>query len=226
VPAVAFRCPYCHASVEPASEPAVLCAACLARHHGECWEEHAGCGACGEAVPLRPSAAARAFSGALLVGAGVALGLLLGYSSPREAGGGREGGRSSLRGGGSRLVESALACRAKGNLEGALAELDRAVLLDPRSEYAHRCRGLVLSESGDSVRAREELTRAVELDPRSAFAWALRGACRLERGDARGAISDLDRALALSPGFAWARALRERASTAPQGFMSSSRTGE
>jgi len=39
------RCPFCHDEVS--AEQAVACTSCLARHHGECWDEHAQCASCG-----------------------------------------------------------------------------------------------------------------------------------------------------------------------------------
>lgn len=39
------RCPFCHDLVS--AQDAVACTHCLARHHGECWDEHAQCASCG-----------------------------------------------------------------------------------------------------------------------------------------------------------------------------------
>ncbi len=41
----ADRCPYCHDDAR--SDSQVACAACLARHHVACWDEHGECAACG-----------------------------------------------------------------------------------------------------------------------------------------------------------------------------------
>ncbi len=46
------RCPRCQAEVDPADAGALVCAACLARHHGACWSGGGRCGACGGAEPL------------------------------------------------------------------------------------------------------------------------------------------------------------------------------
>jgi TM2 domain-containing membrane protein YozV len=43
-----LRCPYCHDRVVTARGGWVACAACLARHHAECWGESGACGACGD----------------------------------------------------------------------------------------------------------------------------------------------------------------------------------
>src|SRR5579871_4463817 len=42
------RCPFCHADIAIESEEWVACAACLARHHRECWEEAGACSSCGD----------------------------------------------------------------------------------------------------------------------------------------------------------------------------------
>jgi hypothetical protein len=41
------RCPFCHEDVAAGDATAVVCRACLARHHGGCWSEGGRCGACG-----------------------------------------------------------------------------------------------------------------------------------------------------------------------------------
>jgi len=51
----ALRCPFCHDPVRlEVPTPWVACAACLARHHGSCWDESRRCGACGHGLRLRP----------------------------------------------------------------------------------------------------------------------------------------------------------------------------
>ncbi len=191
---VSFRCPFCHAAVTPAAEPSVACAACVARHHAECWREHGGCSACGEGAPLRRPPRPRLLAAALLLAAGVASGLgvaaLVARPAPTVAG----------------YIELARAARARGDLAAELEGLDRAVALDPRSEPAHRCRALALRDRGDLDGAIVELGRAIGLDPRSAMAWALRGSFLLERGNTKAAVRDLKRSLALSPSLTWAQA--------------------
>ena len=48
------RCPYCHDPIE-ASARKTGCETCMAWHHRECWEEHAGCSACAGTVRLATS---------------------------------------------------------------------------------------------------------------------------------------------------------------------------
>ena len=56
VPAGALRCPYCHEGCAPAGS--AVCQDCLARHHGECWDEAQACAACGSAARLITAAEA------------------------------------------------------------------------------------------------------------------------------------------------------------------------
>jgi hypothetical protein len=50
------RCPYCHEGVER-HEVVSVCAACLSRHHRECWDELGRCGACRAGKALIEAAA-------------------------------------------------------------------------------------------------------------------------------------------------------------------------
>ena len=48
------RCPYCHDACRPDDDHAIVCQACLSRHHGACWREGGGtCASCGSAKALR-----------------------------------------------------------------------------------------------------------------------------------------------------------------------------
>jgi len=71
----ALRCPFCHDPVRlEVPTPWVACAACLARHHGSCWDESRRCGACGHGTRLRPDVKHRTW---LRLLASAALGSLL-----------------------------------------------------------------------------------------------------------------------------------------------------
>jgi tetratricopeptide (TPR) repeat protein len=91
-----------------------------------------------------------------------------------------------------------VACHARGDLDGALAEFDRAVEL--RSDYAeaYHNRGVVRQARGDLDGALADLDRAVELNPCCAEAYNNRGSARQARGDLDGALADYDRALELT----------------------------
>ncbi|HET9253171.1 MAG TPA: tetratricopeptide repeat protein [Candidatus Eisenbacteria bacterium] len=87
----------------------------------------------------------------------------------------------------------------QGNLEGALADLDRALALDPENEEALSTRGTVHLMRQDFGRARADLDRALRLRPESSAAWNNRGLVRLNQGDTSGAVEDFTRAIELSP---------------------------
>jgi hypothetical protein len=77
------RCPYCHEAVTPADEEKRSCGSCMAWHHAECWDEHQGCAACGDATTPRSRTASwwkinAAVSAVFLVGLTVAGALKLG----------------------------------------------------------------------------------------------------------------------------------------------------
>jgi len=54
-----IRCPWCHDELCIAPGEWVACAACLARHHSECWQEATACASCRERASLTASAPLR-----------------------------------------------------------------------------------------------------------------------------------------------------------------------
>ena len=100
------------------------------------------------------------------------------------------------------LVASARARLKAGDNARALADLGRAVELDPRSAEAHAWRGTVRLMAADDAGGLADGEKAVALDARLAAAWSVRGAARCHRGDVAGGIADLTRAIELDPTFA------------------------
>ncbi len=89
--------------------------------------------------------------------------------------------------------------RQIGDLEGALADFDRALELDPDDPESRTSRGSTLLALKDLDGALAEFDRALELDPSSIQAVGGRGTALLRRGDFEGALDALDEALALDP---------------------------
>lgn len=89
----------------------------------------------------------------------------------------------------------------RGDEIAALADLDRALVLEPSAEsYANR--GAIRLSAGELDDAILDLSRALQLDPRHALAYSNRGIARLEKGLYPPALGDFQNAIALSPGYA------------------------
>ena len=89
-----------------------------------------------------------------------------------------------------------------GQDEAAVADLDRAIELDPNSPYAYAGRGNVKHSLGQDEAAVADLDRAIELAPNSpynAYAYAVRGNVKHSLGQDEAAVADLDRAIELAP---------------------------
>ena len=79
-----------------------------------------------------------------------------------------------------------------GDLEGAEADLDRALALNPSLAGAWWIRGFVRYKRDDNARARADLDRAIALDPQRPTPYYLRAYVRRAEGDRSGAMQDLD----------------------------------
>ena len=86
-----------------------------------------------------------------------------------------------------------------GDLERAIADLDKAILLDPNFASAYSARGLAYRSKGDLDRALHDFDRAIALDPRKSVPYEGRGFIYHQKGELDRAIEDLGRAIELSP---------------------------
>ena len=82
---------------------------------------------------------------------------------------------------------------------GAMADLERALALDPDLALAYNYRGVAFAIMGDDGRAILDLTRAVSLAPAMSEAYFNRARVYLQAEDPRAALSDLDTAAGLDP---------------------------
>jgi tetratricopeptide (TPR) repeat protein len=110
----------------------------------------------------------------------------------------------------------ALARHLRGDIQGALADLDQAIarfdrhatglyefyVHNPRLAVAHNQRGAILLARGEIIRALADFDRAVRIPPRFAEAYGNRSTARQAAGDLDSALADADRALALDPSLA------------------------
>lgn len=89
---------------------------------------------------------------------------------------------------------------SKGDMAGALADLDRGIALGPTAELFGR-RGLVKGFSRDFYGAIADYNRAIELDPKVAENYLQRGKAHLGKSNRDDALADFGRALAIDPRF-------------------------
>ncbi|MEY3870880.1 MAG: hypothetical protein RLZZ338_4774 [Cyanobacteriota bacterium] len=89
-----------------------------------------------------------------------------------------------------------------GDKQGALADYNKAIELQPDLADAYINRGAVRSELGDTKGAIADFNKAIELQPDLAQAYNNRGAVRSELGDKKGAIADYNKAIELQPDYA------------------------
>ncbi len=85
------------------------------------------------------------------------------------------------------------------DLEGAIADLERAVEVDPRHFSAWANLGSARLQSSDAEGALAAYDRAAELDATDVFTMFGRGTAHARLGQTEAAIADLERALALNP---------------------------
>jgi tetratricopeptide (TPR) repeat protein len=81
----------------------------------------------------------------------------------------------------------------------ALADLDKAVAMNPALAAAHYTRGLVHLERRDPDKAITDLSTAVALNSRFAPAYGMRGRAFAQKGDHDRAVADYSKALELDP---------------------------
>ncbi len=88
---------------------------------------------------------------------------------------------------------------ALGDFEGALADVEAAVLKDPRGRQSAAVRGMYWAARGDWPQALANLDTAIELDGTFAMAFQQRGRIHAATGDWPAAHKDLRRALQIDP---------------------------
>jgi lipoprotein NlpI len=91
--------------------------------------------------------------------------------------------------------------KANGDFEGAIADYNRAIELDPKYAAAYSNRGNAKQAKGDLDGAIADCNRAIELDPKDAMAHKNRGVAKKSKGDLKGAIADYTRAIELDPKY-------------------------
>ena len=86
--------------------------------------------------------------------------------------------------------------------EGAIADLNRAIKLNPGQSETYLSLGFVYSEMGNSGGAIATYNKAIEVNPKSAIAYYYRGDEYLHLEDKEKALRDYDRAINIDPNYA------------------------
>jgi len=89
--------------------------------------------------------------------------------------------------------------RAKGDLDGAIADYDQAIRHDPKYTTAYINRGNAWGTKRDVDRAIADLNEAIRLDPKNALAYRKRGDMWGARGYNERAIADYTEVIRLDP---------------------------
>jgi tetratricopeptide (TPR) repeat protein len=97
------------------------------------------------------------------------------------------------------LILRAEARRSRLDYDGALADFDAALELDPDDALAWAFKSRVLFQKGTSHADLKVIDRAIALAPKEGWALAWRGEALRRLGDLKGAERDLRRALSLDP---------------------------
>ena len=90
----------------------------------------------------------------------------------------------------------------KGDLDGALADFDRAIELNPKDDAGYYNRAQAKRLKKDAAGAIADYTRAIERGSKNPAAYNNRGNARAENNDRAGAIADYTRAIELKPDYA------------------------
>jgi tetratricopeptide (TPR) repeat protein len=93
-----------------------------------------------------------------------------------------------------------------GDYQGALADYNRAIELNPKMAIAYNNRGsLKENQLQDLQGALSDYDRAIKLNPKMDFAYNNRGLLKTEKlQDIQGGIADFDRAIQINPNYALA----------------------
>ena len=100
------------------------------------------------------------------------------------------------------LVNRGIEKAKNGDLDGAIADFDRAMQLNPKDDAPYYNRAQARRLKKDTTGAIADYTRAIELGSTNPAAYNNRGNARAESNDREGAISDYTRAIELKPDYA------------------------
>lgn len=95
--------------------------------------------------------------------------------------------------------ESALSAAKAGQLDSAMAGVDRVIALDPRNAKAFKLRGDLHQRMDNSEAALADYKASEELDPNNARLYVSRAALRISKGMQKTALRDCEKAIQIDP---------------------------
>lgn len=87
----------------------------------------------------------------------------------------------------------------KGDLDGAIADFNHAIEINPKHAEIHVNRGVAKAKKGDLDGAIADFDHAIELDAKNLYAYWDRGLAKSKKSDYDGAIADYSHAIELDP---------------------------
>src|SRR5688572_26479703 len=97
------------------------------------------------------------------------------------------------------LSNRALVRLRKGDLEGALADCDRGLAINPGLLMLYNNRGAIRWAMGNLAGAIADFDQVIAKNPRDASAYNARGHCHMQGGDLARALADFDQAIHWNP---------------------------
>ena len=98
-----------------------------------------------------------------------------------------------------KIVEAAWNMASQGNLDGALAEGNRALALNPSDSRTYTFLARVKNSRGDAAGALADCDHALAIEPNNFMAYSIRSMIKIDKADWAGVIEDSTKALAITP---------------------------
>jgi tetratricopeptide (TPR) repeat protein len=101
----------------------------------------------------------------------------------------------------SRNQNASTGLMSQGDNQGAIADYNQAIAINPRDSEAYKNRGLTKNALGDNQGAIADYNQAIAINPIYSDAYYNRGNAKYQLGDKQGAIADYNQAIAINPRF-------------------------
>jgi protein O-mannosyl-transferase len=97
--------------------------------------------------------------------------------------------------------DRALLKNESGDIKGALADLDEALLINPLGKDAYIDRGIIHLQRGNYPEAMQNFDRVLQIAPRYSKAYLHRGQVKQAMKDIQGAMGEYDMAISITPSY-------------------------